>query len=68
MRTDKTGKILIAIWGGCAMACSWISILFDNAGKISFAFAVIGVIVLAISCIYEIVAGRKRLKGRDLNK
>jgi len=50
---------------GLGVASYWVSLLFENAGKVSFGLAIIGIIVLVISIIYEIILHRRRLKERN---
>jgi len=65
MNTQTKRKKLNSIWMGLGVASYWVSLLFENAGKVSFGLAIIGIIVLVISIIYEIILHRRRLKERN---
>ncbi|MGM0216804.1 hypothetical protein [Enterococcus sp. AZ109] len=67
MALAQRRKLISGIWMGCAYACAIVSLIFDNAGKVSFALAVVGVIFLLIGAIQEIVVYKKN-KKMELDK
>ena len=62
MTLEKRRQVIMAIWMGCAFAASTFSIIFDNAGMISFALAVVGITFLAIGMVQEFVVYQIRKK------
>ncbi|MBO1307179.1 hypothetical protein JZO70_13460 [Enterococcus sp. 669A] len=67
MTLAKRRKLISGIWMTCAYACAIISLIFDNAGKVSFALAIVGVTFLLIGALQEIVEYKKN-KKMELDK
>lgn len=51
MTLEKRRQVITAIWMGCAFAAASFSVVFDHAGMISFALAVVGITFLGIGMI-----------------
>lgn len=62
MTLEKRRQVITAIWMGCAFATASFSVVFNNAGMISFALAVVGITFLAIGMIQEFVVYQIRKK------
>lgn len=57
--------MITAVWLFCAFASATVSIIFDNAGMISFALAVIGLFFLLISLLQELIVYKMRNRDKQ---
>lgn len=55
MNAEKRRNPLNSIWMGLGFLSYAVSLLFENAGMVSFVLAIVGLIVLVLAIIYEIV-------------
>ncbi len=62
MTVEKRRQLIAAIWSFCAIASATVSIIFNNAGMVSFVLAVIGVFFLLLSLLQELVLYKMRKK------
>lgn len=63
MTLEKRRQLITTIWMFCAFASASVSMAFDNAGLVSFALAIVGLIFLAIGMIQEVVVYKMRKKS-----
>ncbi|MGG5318194.1 hypothetical protein [Enterococcus sp. AZ072] len=65
MPLEKRRNMITAVWLFCAFASATVSIIFDNAGMISFALAVIGLFFLLISLLQELIVYKMRNRDKQ---
>ncbi|MEO1771904.1 MULTISPECIES: hypothetical protein [Enterococcus] len=65
MTLEKRRNMITAVWLFCAFASATVSIIFDNAGMISFALAVIGLFFLLISLLQELIVYKMRNRDKQ---
>ena len=62
MTLEKRRQLITTIWMFCAFASATVSMAFENAGLLSFALALVGLVFLTIGGIQELIVYQLRKK------